>query len=50
MNELRDVEAQLVPLDSLKAYDGNAKQHDSDNIDAIANSISEFGFRNPILA
>ena len=50
MNELRDVEAQLVPLDSLKAYDGNAKRHDSDNIDAIANSISEFGFRNPILA
>lgn len=50
MNELRDVEAQLVPLDSLKAYDGNAKQHDNDNIDAIANSISEFGFRNPILA
>lgn len=50
MNELRDVEAQLVPLDSLKAYDGNAKKHDSDNIDAIANSISEFGFRNPILA
>ena len=50
MNELRDVEAQLVPLDSLKAYDGNAKKHDGDNIDAIANSISEFGFRNPILA
>lgn len=44
------MEAQLVPLDSLKAYDGNAKQHDSDNIDAIANSISEFGFRNPIPA
>lgn len=50
MNELRDVEAQFIPLDSLKAYDGNAKQHDNDNIDAIANSISEFGFRNPILA
>lgn len=50
MNELRDVEAQLIPLDSLKAYDSNAKQHDNENIDAIANSISEFGFRNPILA
>lgn len=48
MNELRDVGAQPIPLDSLEAYDG--KQHDSDNIDAIANSISEFGFRNPILA
>ena len=50
MNELRDVEAQLIPLASLKAYDGNAKKHDNENIDAIANSISEFGFRNPILA
>jgi hypothetical protein len=29
------VEAHLIPLGSLKAYDGNAKQHDSDNIDAI---------------
>lgn len=36
MSELSDVEAQLIPPDSLKAYDGNAKQHDSDNIDAIA--------------
>lgn len=26
MNELRDVEAQFIPLDSLKAYDGNAKR------------------------
>lgn len=50
MNELRDVEAQLIPLGSLKAYDGNAKHHDNENIDSIANSISEFGFRNPILA
>lgn len=39
-----------VPLRSLKAYDGNAKKHDNANIDAIANSISEFGFRSPILA
>ena len=39
MNELRDVEAQFVPLDSLNAYDGNAKQHDSDNIDAIAENL-----------
>lgn len=50
MNELRDVTPEFIPLGTLKAYDGNAKKHDSANIDAIANSISEFGFRAPILA
>lgn len=39
-----------VPLSSLKAYDNNAKQHDNANIEAIANSIDQFGFRQPILA
>lgn len=45
-----DMKVVDVPLRSLKAYDGNAKKHDNANIDAIANSISEFGFRSPILA
>lgn len=36
MGELGGVEARLIPPDGLKAYDGNAKQHDSDDIDAIA--------------
>ena len=45
-----EVKVEWVPLASLKAYDGNAKKHDSANIDAIANSIEEFGFRNPVLA
>lgn len=47
---LKDVTPEDVPLLSLKAYDGNAKKHDNANIDAIANSIKEFGFRQPILA
>lgn len=49
---MRDCEVKVVeiPLATLKAYDGNAKKHDNANIDAIANSIEEFGFRNPILA
>lgn len=50
MNELRDVKPEFVPLAALKAYDGNAKKHDRANVDAIANSIAEFGFRQPILA
>ena len=45
-----EVKVEWVPLASLKAYDGNAKEHDSANVEAIANSIEEFGFRNPMLA
>ena len=45
-----EVKVEQVPLASLKAYDGNAKRHDNRNVEAIANSIEEFGFRNPIIA
>lgn len=45
-----EVKVEQVPLASLKAYDGNAKLHDNRNVEAIAKSIEEFGFRNPILA
>lgn len=44
------VQVTEVPLSSLKAYDNNAKKHDSANVEAIANSIDQFGFRQPILA
>ena len=50
MKQQPDVKVERVPLASLKAYDGNAKKHDNANIDAIENSIKEFGFRNPIVA
>lgn len=45
-----EVKVEQVPLESLRAYDNNAKRHDNRNVDAIAKSIEEFGFRNPILA
>lgn len=45
-----EVKVEWMSPASLKAYDGNAKKHDNANIEAIANSIEEFGFRNPILA
>lgn len=45
-----EVKVEQVPLVSLKAYDGNAKRHDNRNVEAIAKSIEEFGFRNPIIA
>ena len=45
-----EVKVEWMSPASLKAYDGNAKKHDNANVEAIANSIEEFGFRNPILA
>lgn len=38
-----------LPIDSLKAYDNNARSHSPAQIDEIASSITEFGFNNPIL-
>lgn len=46
----REVRVESVPLDALKPYDGNAKRHTREQIDAVEASIREFGFRNPILA
>ncbi len=49
---MRDTALEVVeiPIGELKPYENNAKRHDNANIEAIANSIEEFGFRNPILA
>lgn len=41
---------EYVPLDSLRAYDNNAKRHTREQIDAVEASIREFGFRSPIVA
>ena len=41
---------ECVPLESLKPYGNNAKRHTSEQIEAVGNSIREFGFRNPIIA
>lgn len=40
----------MVQLDELKPYDNNAKRHTPEQIEAVGNSIREFGFRNPIIA
>lgn len=49
---MRDTALEVVeiPIGELRPYENNAKRHDNANIEAIANSIEEFGFRNPILA
>ena len=39
-----------MPVSALKPYGNNAKKHTREQIDAVANSIREFGFRNPVIA
>lgn len=39
----------LVALSSLKKYSKNARTHSKEQVEAIANSMKEFGFNNPIL-
>lgn len=39
----------MVPVSDLKPYERNAKNHPDDQIEHIANSIREFGFRQPIV-
>lgn len=47
---ISELDISWEPLGSLKPYEGNAKKHTHENIEAIAKSIDELGFRNPILA
>lgn len=44
------MKVESVPLETLKPYDNNAKRHTPEQIEAVGNSIREFGFRNPIIA
>lgn len=43
-------QVEMVPLADLRPYDGNAKRHTNEQVDAVEASIREFGFRNPVLA
>lgn len=43
-------QVEMVPLAELRPYDGNAKRHTNEQVDAVEASIREFGFRAPILA
>lgn len=40
---------EYLPVSSLHPYERNAKQHPDDQVEHIANSIREFGFRQPIV-
>jgi len=38
-----------LPVDALKPYEKNAKKHPAEQVEHIANSIREFGFRQPLV-
>lgn len=44
-----ELKIEYLPVDMLKPYSKNAKVHDSIQVSHIANSIREFGFRQPIV-
>ena len=46
MEELR---IEYLPVDALKPYSRNAKKHPDEQVEHIANSIREFGFRQPLV-
>ena len=44
-----ELKIEYIPVDELKPYEKNAKKHPAEQIDYIANSIREFGFRQPLV-
>ncbi len=42
------MQVELRPLNSIRPYDNNAR-HNDEAVDAVAASIREFGFRQPIV-
>ena len=44
----QNLKIEYIPIEDIKPYENNAKQHPSEQIQQIKNSILEFGFRDPI--
>lgn len=45
----RDDNKQYIKISELKPYENNARTHSIEQIEAICNSIKEFGFINPVI-
>ncbi len=43
------MQIELRPINQIKPYPGNPRTHDAAGIDAVAKSIAEFGFRQPLV-
>ena len=44
----QNLKIEYIPIENIKPYENNAKQHPAEQIQQIKNSILEFGFRDPI--
>ena len=42
------LKVEYLPIDSIKPYAGNAKLHPAEQVEQIKNSITEFGFNDPV--
>lgn len=45
---MEHLKIEYLPIDSLKPYEGNAKEHPQEQIDQIVASIEQFGMNDPI--
>ena len=45
---MQKLKIQYLPIDKLKPYEGNAKEHPQEQIDQIIASIEQFGMNDPI--
>lgn len=48
MNKIENLAVEYIDIERLKPYENNAKQHKDLDVNAIAESISTFGFNDPI--
>ena len=46
---MTELKIEYIPIDQLKPYEKNAKLHPPEQVEHIANSIREFGFRQPLV-
>ena len=57
INEIKEMESvriatdkvEILAISDLKPYENNARTHDENQIEKLANSIKEFGFINPVI-
>lgn len=49
IENMNQMKIEYLPVSSLHPYERNAKQHTDEQVEHIANSIREFGFRQPIV-
>lgn len=44
----QNLKIEYIPIEDIKPYENNAKQHPAEQVQQIKNSILEFGFKDPI--